>query len=229
MEHQRAIPQRGYSEDYYLKQKPNETGRHLTISPMDVDPVHNVPNTLWSAVLYRGYQHLISCYHYYQRIIYCGGDGNEWRGRQQIWCSFCHDIARFLRCPRRRYSPDYCEGNRGNYVVRLCITKLRGSLVISYLIGKIRARISDIGAEKLLGSFHRRLITFLIFGLLTLASVLAVVSIKWGPTAILNPCISHCLWRHGWFATISLVGIGPILTIRLRRKKQSTAAFVPRW
>ncbi len=64
-------------------------------------------------------------------IIYCGGDGNEWRGRQQIWRSLCYDIARFLRCPRRAIPLDWLARESRQYVVRL--TVLRGIAGISYL------------------------------------------------------------------------------------------------
>ncbi|EDH8287058.1 hypothetical protein GG707_05475 [Salmonella enterica subsp. enterica] len=51
------------AKTYYLKQKPNETGRHLTISPYGWDLYIMCQITLWSAVfLYWGYQHLISCW-----------------------------------------------------------------------------------------------------------------------------------------------------------------------
>ncbi len=69
---------------------------------------------------------------------------------------------------------DYCEGNRGNYVVRL--TVLRGIAGISYFDWEDLAGFLTLGGDfKLLGLSLPGLITFLIFGLLTLASVLAVV------------------------------------------------------
>ncbi len=66
------------------------------------------------------------------------------------------------------------RGNRGNYVVRL--TVLRGIAGISYFDWEDLAGFLTLGGDfKLLGLSLPGLITFLIFGLLTLASVLAVV------------------------------------------------------
>lgn len=86
----------------------------------------------------------------------------------------CYDIARFLRRPRRAIPWIIARGNRGNYVVRL--TVLRGIAGISYFDWEDLAGFLTLGGDfKLLGLSLPGLITFLIFGLLTLASVLAVV------------------------------------------------------
>ncbi|SUH17200.1 allantoin permease [Salmonella enterica subsp. enterica] len=86
-----------------------------------------------------------------------------------------------------------------------------GSLAFLILIGKIWPGFLTLGGDfKLLGLSLPGLITFLIFGLLTLASVLAGGKVLNKFTAILNPCIYIVFGGMAIWA-ISLVGIGPIL------------------
>lgn len=163
------------AKTYYLKQKPNETGRHLTISPYGWDLYITCQITLWSAVFILG----LSTFNIMLAII--------------ISALFIAAAMVMNGAAGSKYGVPFAMILRGSYGVRGALFPglLRGgiaaimwfglqcyagSLAFLILIGKIWPGFLTLGGDfKLLGLSLPGLITFLIFGLLTLASVLAVV------------------------------------------------------